>query len=224
MQAVLAQSGMLQGVEPDAAATLVSRLEPVEFPSKHVIFAQGQPGDRLFIITSGQVKIGHRTTDGRENILALLGPSDMFGELSTFDPGPRTSTATTITAVHALSMDRPALRVWFRESPGVSQHLLQDLARRLRRTDDYLSDLVFIDVPGRVAKQLLRMSERFGVHDGDELRVAHGLTQGELAQLVGTTRETVNKALADFALRGWIRVGVRVIWIRKPRRLAQRAR
>ncbi len=94
----------------------------------------------------------------------------------------------------------------------------------MRRTNDALADLIFTDVPGRVAKQLLALSERFGSQEVDGLRVHHDLTQEELAQLVGASRETVNKALADFASRGWVRVNYRALTILDGERLARRAR
>src|SRR5699024_131091 len=98
-----------------------------------------------------------------------------------------------------------ALVAAIEENPGVAKHLLTALARRLRRTNEALADLVFSDVPGRVAKALLDLSKRFGARVDEGVRVAHDLTQEELAQLVGASRETVNKALADFAGRGWVR-------------------
>ena len=117
----------------------------------------------------------------------------MFGELSVFDPGPRTSSAITITDVRAVSMDRAALQAWIAERPQIAEQLLRVLARRLRRTNNNLADLILTDVPGRVAKQLLALAQRFGTqHDGG-LRVTHDLTQVEIAQLVGASRESVNK-------------------------------
>src|ERR1700687_4109089 len=112
-----------------------------------MVFAQGEPGDLLYIIISGKVKIGHRSQNGQESLLAIMGPSDMFGELSIFDPGPRTSSATTITEVRAVSMDRDALRVWIADRPEIAEQLLRVLALRLRRTDHNLVDLIFTDVP-----------------------------------------------------------------------------
>src|ERR1700681_4514432 len=101
---ILARAGIFQGVEPSTVSVLTRQLQPVHFPRGHTVFAEGEPGDRLFIIISGKVKIGRRSPDGRENLLAVMGPSDMFGELSIFDPGPRTSSATTITNACAVSM------------------------------------------------------------------------------------------------------------------------
>ena len=108
--------------------------------------------------------------------------------------------------------------------PEIAEQLLRVLARRLRRTNDNLGDLIFTDVPGRVAKQLLQLVQRFGAQEGNALRVTHDLTQEEIAQLVGASRETVNKALADFSQRGWIRVEGKSVMILEPERLARRAR
>jgi CRP/FNR family transcriptional regulator, cyclic AMP receptor protein len=221
---VLNRAGIFQGVEPSAAEALASELETIDFPRGHVIFAEGEQGDRLYIIANGKVKIGRKSPDGRENLLAVFGPSDMFGELSIFDPGPRTSSATTITEVRAYSMDRPALREWIAKRPDIAEQLLRVIARRLRRTNNSLADLIFTDVPGRVAKALLQLARQFGSQESGLLRVTHDLTQEEIAQLVGASRETVNKALADFAQRGWLRLEGKSVLILEPERLARRAR
>ncbi|MCV7282144.1 Crp/Fnr family transcriptional regulator [Mycolicibacterium flavescens] len=221
--AILARAGIFQGVEPAAVASLMEHLRPIQFRRGEEIFAQGAPGDRLFIVVDGKVKIGQRTPDGRSSLLAIMGPSDMFGELAIFDPGPRTSSAIAVTAVQAVSMDRGALRTWIADSPGISEQLLRVLARRLRRTQDTYTDMIFTDVPGRVAKQLLALAQRFGQQEGAGLRVAHDLTQEELAQLVGASRETVNKALADFAHRGWLRIDGKSVLIKNLEKLARRA-
>lgn len=224
MNDALTKAGIFQGVDPSAVQALESTLQPVNFPRGHVIFAEGELGDRLYIVLSGKVKIGRRSPDGRENLLAVFGPSDMFGELSIFDPGPRTSTATTVTEVSAVSMDRPALREWIAKRPEIAEQLLRVIARRLRRTNNMLADLIFTDVPGRVAKALLQLAHDFGSHEGGMLRVTHDLTQEEIAQLVGASRETVNKALADFAHRGWLRLEGKSVLILEPQRLIRRAR
>ncbi|MGW4096507.1 MULTISPECIES: cAMP-activated global transcriptional regulator CRP [unclassified Mycobacterium] len=223
MNEVLARAGIFQGVSPDAVAALVQHLEPVTFRRGEVVFAEGEPGDTLYIITAGKVKIGRKSVDGRDSLITLMGPSDMFGELAIFDPGPRTSTVTALTEVKTVVMSRSVLRSWIADRPEIAEQLLRVLARRLRRTNDNLSDLIFTDVPGRVAKQLLYLAQRFGSRDGTALRVDHELTQEEIAQLVGSSRETVNKALSDFAQRGWIRVQGRSILIDNAERLAKRA-
>jgi CRP/FNR family transcriptional regulator, cyclic AMP receptor protein len=220
----LSRAAIFQGLEPDAVTSIRAQLEPVEFAPRQVVFVEGDPGDRLYVIGAGKAKVGRCTADGRESLLALMGPGDVFGELALFDPGPRTSTVTALTEIHALTMDHGSLRRCLREHPAVADQMLRVLARRLRRTNDIVTDMVFTDVPGRVAKQLLGLARRFGVREGAGLRVTHDLTQLELAQLVGTSRETVNKALGDFAERGWIQLNSKSILIQDPERLARRAR
>ncbi len=224
MDEVLARAGIFQGVEPAAVESLTRALQPVDFPRGHTVFNEGEPGDRLYIILSGKVKIGRKSIDGRENLLTIMGPSDMFGELSIFDPGPRTSSATAVTEVRAVSMDRAALKEWISRRPDIAEQLLRVLARRLRRTNNNLADLIFTDVPGRVAKALLQLAQRFGTQENGALRVTHDLTQEEIAQLVGASRETVNKALADFAQRGWLRLEGKSVLISDAERLVRRAR
>ena len=224
VQDTLARAGIFQGVDPDAVAALIDDMETATFPRGTTIFDEGEPGDRLYIIVDGKVKLARHAPDGRENLLSVMGPSDMFGELSIFDPGPRTSSAVCVTDVTAATMDSTMLKQWIDEHPEISQQLLRVLARRLRRTNASLADLIFTDVPGRVAKTLLQLANRFGEQEGGALRVNHDLTQEEIAQLVGASRETVNKALATFAHRGWIRLEGKSVLIVDTEHLARRAR
>jgi CRP-like cAMP-binding protein len=221
---VLARAGLFQGVAEEAAEALAGSLSYSDYTRGEAVFTEGEQGDTLFIVLSGKVKIGRRAADGRENMLSVMGPSDMFGELSLFDPGPRTATATVVTEARLASLAHTSLRPWISDRPEIAEQLLRVLARRLRRTNDALADLIFTDVPGRVAKALLELASRFGTPEGDGVRVHHDLTQEELAQLVGASRETVNKALADFSARGWMRVDSRAVTLLDRERLARRAR
>ena len=224
MDAVLAEVPLFAALDPEATAALTGAMTTRDVERGHVVFSEGDAGDRLFVVLDGKVKISRTASDGRENLLTVLGPGEMFGELSLFDPGPRTATATAVTHSRLASLDHDDLRPVLLEQPNVSVHLLRALAQRLRRTNEAMADLVFSDVPGRVANALLGLSEKFGVEDGDGIRVQHDLTQEELAQLVGASRETVNKALSDFAGRGWIRLEGRTVLIIDASRLARRAR
>jgi len=189
-----------------------------------VLFNEGDQGDKLYVIVEGKIKLGRTSSDGRENLLAILGPGEMFGELSLFDPGPRTATATAIAETQILGLSNEQLQQFITSRPYVAGTLLAALARRLRRTNESLADLVFTDVPGRVAKALLDLSRRFGRPVEQGIMVAHDLTQEELAQLVGASRETVNKALADFASRGWLKLEARAVLLQDVDRLKRRAR
>ena len=220
---ILARAAIFRGVEPDAVGAFPRQLQPVQFPRGHVIFTEGEPGGRLYIVLSGKVKIGRYSPDGRENLLSILGPADMFGELSVFDPGPRTSNATAVTEVRAVAIDRDTVRAWIAKCPAIAEHLLAVMARRLRHTSSDFTDHMFTDVPGRVAKQLLHLGQRFGAQERGALRVTHDLTQDEIAGLIGASRETVNKVLAVFTRRGLIRVEGKSVVITDADRLARRA-
>jgi CRP-like cAMP-binding protein len=215
---------LFSALDVEAAAALQESMEVRRLLRGEVLFAEGEPGDRLYVVTDGKVKLGHTATDGRESLIAIIGEGEMCGELSLFDPGPRTSTATALTDVRALGLGHTALRPWLTGRPEVAESLLQALAQRLRRTNEALGDLVFSDVPGRVAKALLDLGDRFGRPGPEGVLVTHDMTQEELAQLVGASRETVNKALADFASRGWLTLESRSVVLLDVERLQRRAR
>ena len=221
---VVRSAPLFAALDDEAAAALLASMSRVDLPRGEALFAEGDAGDRLFVITAGKIKLGRTSGDGRENLLTVLGPGEMFGELSLFDPGPRTATATAVADAELVGLGHTDLQDFLTGRPEVARHLLQALARRLRRTNDSLADLVFSDVPGRVAKALLDLSRRFGRQTDAGVLVAHDLTQEELAQLVGASRETVNKALADFASRGWIRLEARAVVLLDVDRLVRRAR
>ncbi len=221
---VVRQAPLFAALDDEASTALRSTMATVDLGRGEVLFQEGDPGDRLYVIIDGKVKLGRASGDGRENLLAVLGPGEMFGELSLFDPGPRNATATAVADTTLIGLGNEDLTTWLAGRPDVARQLLRALARRLRRTNEALADLVFSDVPGRVAKALLDLSERFGRSSEDGLRVAHDLTQEELAQLVGASRETVNKALADFASRGWLRLEARAVVLLDIERMRRRAR
>lgn len=220
---ILRRAPLLAAVDEESARAIIARMRAVDLNRGDRLFHEGEAGDALYVIETGKIKLARRAADGRENLLAILGPGEMFGELSLFDPGPRVATAVAVSnaRVHSLTRDDfvPLL-----DHPRVALSLLAALGRRLRRTNEALADLVFSDVPGRVAKALLDLSTRFGRPVDDGVLVAHELTQEELAQLVGASRETVNKALADFAGRGWLRLEARAVTILDVERLTRRAR
>jgi len=149
---VLLRAGIFNGVEPTAVAALTEQRQPADFPRGHRVFTEGEPGDRLYIIVSGKIKLGRRTPDGRENLLAVVGPSDMFGELSIFDPGPRAASCGVEQSLDLATGNRPRHHVhdedWrtsyldsrFRNSVhdrAYDRHVLRN-ARRSHRNRHYL--------------------------------------------------------------------------------------
>jgi CRP/FNR family transcriptional regulator, cyclic AMP receptor protein len=221
---VLRRAPLFEALSEEDASALRSGIITVHLNRGERLFSEGDTGDKLYIILSGKIKLTKAAPDGRENLLSVHGPGEMFGELSLFDPIPRTSSATAVTSAELAGVAHEDLRSWLSTRPEVAMHLLQALAKRLRRINEVKADLVFTDVPGRVAKALLDLAERFGVPTPAGIQVNHDLTQEELAQLVGASRETVNKALADFAARGWLQLAAKSVLLTDVDRLRKRAR
>ena len=221
---VLTKAPLFAELDDGSAEALEKAMGTLRLSKGEILFREGETEDRLYVVVAGKIKLGRSGSAGRENLLAVLGPGQMFGELSVFDPGPRSTTATAVTAVEVRTLEHDELMRWIEGHPEVARSLLAQLAGRLRRAHDVVADLVFSDVPGRVAKQLLELARRFGDRKDDGVHVHHDLTQEELAQLVGASRETVTKALADFAARGWIRLEPRSVTLLDVERVERRAR
>jgi len=221
---VVRRAPLFSALDDEAGQALLAEMASTSMDRGHILFREGDQGDSLYVIGEGKIKLGRTSPDGRENLVAILGPGEMFGELSLFDPGPRTMTATAVAETQLMGLRNDSLTGLLSGRPEVSKALLGALAQRLRRTNEHLADLVFTDVPGRVAKALLDLAQRFGRPVEDGVMVSHDLTQEELAQLVGASRETVNKALADFATRGWLKLEARAVLLRDVERLRRRAR
>lgn len=195
----------------------------VRWRAGQVIFAEGDPGTCLYLITEGRVRVGRHRTD-RDCLFTVLGPGEIFGEESVFDPRPRTSRAIATTDVVTLSLERDAVLALVTTQPDLAQRFLRIMARRIRSTSSNITDTVYASVAARVAKHLLGLAQRFGVQEHAVMRVPMDLTQEQFAHLVGTSRESVNKALCDFAARGWIVVERDSIVIRESEPLAVRMR
>lgn len=221
---LLRSSPLFGGMDGNSARSLIARMNRMELIKGDVIFNEGDGGHALYVIVKGKVKMARTARDGRENLLGLLGVGDMLGELSVFDPGPRLSRAHAVEDSVVYELPKAILDEWLDDNLAMSRHLMRALAQRIRRISNTMADLVFSDVPGRVAKAILDLGHRFGRMERGHVTVRHGLTQEELAQLVGASRETVNKALADFAARGWIDVHIGAVEVYEPERLRARSR
>ena len=222
-ESVLRRAPLFDGLDDEGARALRRQMAEVKLSRGEHLFLEGDDGDALYVVIEGKMKLTRAAADGRENLLSVIGPSEMFGELSLFDPSPRTASATAITDATLAGLAHDDLRTWLASRPEVAMHMLRALAQRLRRINDIKADLVFTDVPGRVAKALLDLATRFGTQQDGGIQVNHDLTQEELAQLVGASRETVNKALADFAARGWVQLSAKSVLLVDTDRLRKRA-
>lgn len=188
-----------------------------------VVFYQGDPGDALYLILSGQVKVSVTSRQGEEAILAVLGAGECFGELALLDDQPRSATIETTQPTEAFIFYRPDFYRFLRQAPDVAIALLRVLAARLRATDKVVEDSAFLDIPERVAKKLLALAAAHGRSVEDGTAIDLNLSQQELASMIGATRESVNKALSYFRDRGILSIGRQRITIRRPEALWQRS-
>ncbi len=167
------------------------------YARNQVLFRQGEPADEMYGVVNGAVAVVSRSTDGREAVVAVLDEGALFGELPLFDGGERATDVRALEDTTVVVLPYTAMRTVLEERPDVLWTIVRMLASRLRATDEALSDAVFLDVPARTAKRLLELAG-----DSDDLRL--GMTQEDLAGLVGASRERVNKALSLFVRLGWL--------------------
>jgi CRP/FNR family transcriptional regulator/CRP/FNR family cyclic AMP-dependent transcriptional regulator len=184
---------------------LAERLVLRRFGVGQVIFHHGDPGGLLYIISDGKVKITHSTLDGQEALLAILGNGDFFGELALLDDSPRSATAEAIEPTDTLTLHRIDFRRFIGSNPDFAMHVLQSMARHIRRLNSQLSDIFFLDLPGRLARTLLRLAEEHGHRVDDGILIDLSLTQTDLAEMTGATRVSINKALGRFRKEGWVK-------------------
>jgi CRP/FNR family transcriptional regulator len=205
--ASIARIPFFAGLDADALGRVAATLRTRRFRRFEVIFHAGDPGDALFLIISGEIKISLPSETGDEAILASLRPGDVFGELALLDGAPRSATATALVATETVVLPRSAFRELVATEPAVRDALLASLAGELRRLTMHVEELHFLDMTGRVAARLVRLTGEVGRPDDDGfIHLPSTLTQGELAAMVGSTRQTVNKLLGQCADDGLIRL------------------
>ena len=179
-----------------------------------MILSQGAAGDALFLIQSGQVKVGVVAEDGREVILSVLGPGNFFGEMALLDDEPRSAHVTAMEDTTLFVLRREDFRSRLMLAPELSVSLLRELSQRLRRADDTIASLMLLDVNGRIAHLLLELAREEGGATGT--RIARRLTHASLGQMVGASRETVSRTMRNLVLRHVISVRGREIILLDP--------
>lgn len=169
-----------------------------------LIFQQDDPGQVLYLVESGQVRIFVEGESGQETSVTFCGPDDVFGELAVIDEDPRSASAIAMkdTVLHILSRDR--FREHLRRSPQLGLNFMRALSIRVRYNTQQMTSLTQLDVPARLARKLLELAKQYGVVEPDGVRLRLTLTQSDLASLTGATRESVNKALGNFRRQGLI--------------------
>ena len=196
---------LLARLNRDDRQALASRARLRSYRTGTVIFGEGEPGDSLHVVVEGRVRIVVSSGSGDEATVAIVGPGDCFGELSLLDGLPRSAAAVASATVKTFVVTRDVFVEWLQERPAAALAIMETLSLRLRRTDQALADMAFLDLTHRLAKQLLTLA---AVHDletalnNGTLRLQ--VTQGELASMLGVSRESVNKQINLFARQGWV--------------------
>jgi CRP/FNR family transcriptional regulator len=192
-----------------------------EVPAGGVIIKKGGAPTEFFALLEGEARIAAQASDGREFFIRRLVPGDVFGEIAVFDRRPRTASVVATVASKLAVFDARDLRDHLQRSPGVAIALLEVLAERVRRTHELLEDSVFLKVSARLAKVLMGLLAEAGEDAPDGRRIARPVTQGELARMVGTSREGINRQLSAWEREGWLRrEGDHLVVLRPDRLLA----
>jgi CRP/FNR family cyclic AMP-dependent transcriptional regulator len=221
--ALLQSTPLFSGMPIEALERLAEKAIRRSYSRGEVIFREEDPGDSLFIVITGLVKVFRSSPDGDEMVLVTLGPSSVFGELPMIDSGLRSASAAAVEATTLLTVSRTALLEALANSPALADGLLRSLGSMVRRLTDQTADLVFLDLHGRVAKLLLALSEERGISEADGRALDLRLTQTDLANMVGGSRQSVNQVLNSFERLGYLELDGRRIVIRRPDLLHRRA-
>jgi CRP-like cAMP-binding protein len=193
--------------DDETLARCMDSLRSRRYRRNETIFHQGDPGDSLYVIESGAVKIVLPDPEGEEGaIIATLSAGDFFGELALLDGADHSATAIALEATEALVLRREAFDRLVDEDPGLRRALFAGLVAELRRLTYHVGELHFLNLPGRLARRIVRMAREADPDARGEIRLSWPFSQSELASMIGGTRQTVNRLLADFAAEGLIRI------------------
>lgn len=201
---LLKNVSLFEGLNDEELAALAEVALPRAFPKDRVVIMAEDEGDTLFVISQGQVKVSIVSEDGREVILSILGQGNFFGEMALLDGNPRSANVTTMTDTELLMIRRADFLRLIHKIPDIAIKLLSVLASRLRKTDRKIEGLALSDVTGRVTQTLLQLAEDQGTPGPDGILIRNRPTHQELANMSGTTRETVSRVLKRLEARGYV--------------------
>lgn len=181
------------------------------FRRSSFLMTEGEASDHVIVLLGGRAKVSSYTAEGKEVVLAVRGPGDLLGELSAFDGEPRLATVAAMEPIEALIVPSERFTHYLEDHPRVAILLLEMLTYRLRDAARKQVEFGAYDTPGRVARRLIELVERYGEGEGPSVRISLSMTQDELAGWTGSSREAVSKALREFRDRGWVTTGRRSI-------------
>jgi CRP/FNR family transcriptional regulator, cyclic AMP receptor protein len=201
---VLRKHPYFADLAPEAFEQLFRYAKLTTYKRGATICSKGDPGTSLFAVLSGTVKISVSSPDGRNAILNLIGAGDIMGEIAVLDGQARTADATANTNCELYVIDRRDFLPFVRSQPALAMKFIEILCARLRSTSDQVERVILQDLPGRLAATLLGLIEKRNLDDPEARTIA--VTQQEISEMVGMTRESINKQLRAWAARGWVRL------------------
>jgi len=219
MTQLLQRVPFLAALPEQDLAWLSERMTRRSYARGDLIFQKDDPGNSLYIVEAGSVRIYVPGVQGADLTLAVLGPGEFFGDLSLLDGRPRSASASAGAKSVLLSLERTDFANLLRARPDAALAILAVISLRLRDTDQTASDLAFLDVSGRLARRLLDLTDGHGQPRDDGILLNVSLTQEELANMIGVTRESVNRNLSLFRRLGLIGREGRKIVIKDPKSL-----
>ncbi|HYK98449.1 MAG TPA: cyclic nucleotide-binding domain-containing protein [Candidatus Acidoferrales bacterium] len=215
--AVLLRSPLFAGLSPKMVASLQDRVRRRSFPAGTYLTREGEPADALLVIERGLVRVSRTSRQGRELVLDLLGAGELIGELGVLETsGTQTADAMAVDATSCVALGRDDLRALVRTTPELGLRLLATLVDQIHSKDEELAEVAFLDVPGRLAHKLLQLADRHGEKVASGVRITARVPQGELAAMVGSSRENVNRALGRFVASGAVAIDRGSITILDP--------
>jgi CRP/FNR family transcriptional regulator, cyclic AMP receptor protein len=222
---VLGRCRLFAGMNAESITAISRTLRGRRFRRGEVLFHEGDPGDALFIVASGAVKVVVPSEDGEEAILATLRRGDFLGELALLDGAPRSASAVALEATEALALPRDQFLGLVASQAAIRDALLASLSGELRRLTTHVAELHFLDLTGRLAARLARLAQDHGERQPDgSIRLDAPPTQSDLASMIGSTRQSVNKLLGEFEADGLLRMERDSIFVPDVERLADAAR
>jgi len=198
---LLAKVPLFHGLDADNLNAIANQAVSQQYPKNSILVYEGEEPDALYIIVSGKAKVYVSDEDGKELVLDSLGPGEFFGELALIDGAPRSATVMTTDKSTLLKINQKDFSSYLQNTPGVALNVLKELARRVRGVNEHIRDLALLDVYGRVARTLLRLAK-----ETDEGLVTDAITQQEIANMVGASREMVSRVLNNLKADGYISV------------------
>jgi CRP/FNR family transcriptional regulator, cyclic AMP receptor protein len=195
---VLGQVWIFEGLVHDELYELAALARTRVYKPRETIVEKGDAARQLYVLLRGRAKVATRGADGSDTGLNVMGPGEVFGEIGILDGQPRSATVTTLEECEMAVLDMDAFRTFLAGHPSIGIKLLAVLARRVRDLTTRLEDRTFLEVPARLAKQLLWLAEHHGAPSGSGVQIELRLSQQELGDLIGATRESVNKYLSEW--------------------------